>query len=210
MTYLSHISSISFYTLPYTVSMMSVLHCIFAVLTMDGMQKLWNILFVCMKANTSIGIFTYNGECISSKYRKLRIPDQKCETGNHLKAETEHCEIINNLFYTTFFRQDVLWCGDVRPGLRPSVRLRPGLRPPVFQFYPTCFEILSWNFVYDFVLLYYRSSSGVVILRQLLKELCPFWNLECWKYAAFHTFLLHALTYWAEILHMTLFYCTTD
>ena len=26
----------------------------------------------------------------------------------------------------------------------------------------------------------------------------------------FHTFLLHALTYWAEILHMTLFWCTTD
>ena len=26
----------------------------------------------------------------------------------------------------------------------------------------------------------------------------------------FHTFLQHALTYWAEMLHMTLFYCTTD
>ena len=26
----------------------------------------------------------------------------------------------------------------------------------------------------------------------------------------FRTFLLHALTYWAEILHMTLFYCTTN
>ena len=26
----------------------------------------------------------------------------------------------------------------------------------------------------------------------------------------FRTFLLHALTYWAEILHMILFYCTTD
>ena len=53
-------------------------------------------------------------------------------------------------FYTPVFRRDVLWYGDVRPGLRPT--LRPGLRPPVFR-----------------------------------------------------TFLLHALTYWAEILHMTLF-----
>ena len=26
----------------------------------------------------------------------------------------------------------------------------------------TCFDILSWNFAYDFVLLYYRSSSSVV------------------------------------------------
>ena len=67
--------------------------------------------------------------------------------------------------YTPVFRRDVLWYGDVRPGLRPTLRpsglrpsglrpsdLRPGLRPPVFRF--------------------------------------------C---------LLHALTYWAEILHMTLF-----
>ena len=74
----------------------------------------------------------------------------------------------------------------------------------------TCFDILSWNFAYDFVLLYYRSSSSVVNLRQLLWELCPFWNLNYWKYTVFRTFLLHALTYWAEILHMTLFYCTTD
>ena len=26
----------------------------------------------------------------------------------------------------------------------------------------------------------------------------------------FRTFLIHALTYWAEILHIILFYCTTD
>ena len=76
----------------------------------------------------------------------------------------------------------------------------------------TCFDILSWNFAYDlkFVLLYYRSSSSVVNLRQFLWELCPFWNLNYWKHTVFRTFLLHALTYWAQILHMTLFYCTTD
>ena len=45
---------------------------------------------------------------------------------------------------------------------------------------------------------------------QFLLELCPFWNLEYLKYTVFRTFLLHALTYWAEILHMTLFYSTTD
>ena len=45
----------------------------------------------------------------------------------------------------------------------------------------TCFDILSWNFAYDFVLLYYRSSSRVANLRQFLLELCPFWNLEYQK-----------------------------
>ena len=75
---------------------------------------------------------------------------------------------------------------------------------------PTCFDILSWNFAHDFVLMYYRSSLSVVNLRQVLLELCPFWNLEYWKYTVFRTFLLHALTHRVEILHMTLFYCTTD
>ena len=74
----------------------------------------------------------------------------------------------------------------------------------------TCFDILSRNFTYDFVLLYYKSSLSVINLRQFLWELCPFWNLKYWKYTVFRTFLLYALTYWAGILHMTLFYCTTD
>ena len=61
--------------------------------------------------------------------------------------------------------------------------------------------------------LFYCTTDQVrvlLILRQFLWELCPFWNLEYWKYTVFHSFLLHALTYGAESLHMTLFYCTTD
>ena len=38
----------------------------------------------------------------------------------------------------------------------------------------------------------------------------PLLDLEYWKIHSFPTFLLHALTYQAEILHMTLFYCTSD
>ena len=138
-------------------------------------------------------------------------------------------------FYTPVFRRDVLWYGDVRPGLHlglrpsvhPSVRpvsvrspsvLSPSIRSPSVRspsarfphFSPTCFDILSWNFAYDFVLMYYRSSLSVITLRQFLKELCLFVNLEYGKYTVFRTFLLHALTYWTEILHMTLFWCTTE
>ena len=58
--------------------------------------------------------------------------------------------------------------------------------------------------------MYYRSSLSVVTLRQYLKELSLFLNLEYRKYPVFRSYLLHALTYWGEILHMTLFYCTTD
>ena len=35
-------------------------------------------------------------------------------------------------------------------------------------------------------------------------------NLEYRKYTVFRVFFLHALTYWADIFHFTLFYYTTD
>ena len=68
------------------------------------------------------------------------------------------------------------------------------------QFSPTCCDIFSWNFAYDFILLYYRSSLSVVNSRQFLWELFPFWNLNYWQYTVFRSFLWHALTYCAEIL----------
>ena len=88
---------------------------------------------------------------------------------------------------------------SVRPSDSPSVRPSgsPSARFPHFSL--TCFDILSRNFGYGFVLLYYRSSSSVALLHQFLKELCLFLNLEYRKYTVFRSFLLHALTYWAEI-----------
>ena len=70
----------------------------------------------------------------------------------------------------------VWWCLSVRPSGSPSVRLsvRPSDSPSGSpsasfpHFSPTCFDILSWNYAYDFILLYYRSSLSVVNLRQVL------------------------------------------
>ena len=95
-------------------------------------------------------------------------------------------------------------------GVMPLLELKILEIHSISHFSLTCFVILSWNFAYDFVLLYYRSSYSVVNLRQCLWELCLFWNQEYWKYAVFRFFLIHALTYSAEILHMTLFNCSTD
>ena len=64
----------------------------------------------------------------------------------------------------------VWWCPSGSPSVRPSARFP--------HFSPTYFDILSWNFAHDFVLMYYRSSSTVVTLLQFLKELCLFVNLE--------------------------------
>ena len=95
-------------------------------------------------------------------------------------------------------------------GVMPLLELRMLKIHSFPQFSLSCFDILSSNFAYDFVWPHYRSSSSVVNLRQFLWEFCPFCNLEYWKYTVFRTFLLHALTHWADILHMTLFYCTID
>ena len=69
-------------------------------------------------------------------------------------------------------------------GVMPLLELRTLEILSFPHFSHTCFNIMSWNFAYDFVLLY---------LRQFLWELCPFWNLEYWKYTVFRTFLLRAL-----------------
>ena len=152
-------------------------------------------------------------------------------------------------FYTPVFRRDILWYGDVCPGLQPSLCLgfRPGLWVSIRQsqfsalfsymlwhielkfcmslysyehlirfeclqflsiflgvmplldlrileihsfplFSLLCFDILSWNFAYNFVLLYYTSSLSAVNLRQFLWELCPFWKSAYRKYTVFYIF----------------------
>ena len=89
----------------------------------------------------------------------------------------------------------VLWYGDVRPSVRHSFP----------HFSPTCFDILIWNFVYHFIFMHVRSSSNAINFRHFLQELCSFLTSNSYKYAVFRTFLLHALTYWVQILYMTLF-----
>ena len=132
-------------------------------------------------------------------HNELKFCTWLCFNVLQIKFECRH---FASIFIRPSGRIMVWWCPSVRPSGSPSARFP--------HFSPTCFDILSLNFAHDFILMYYRSSLSVVNLRQVLLELCPFWNLEYWKYTVFRTFLLHALTYWVEILHMTLFYCTTD
>ena len=59
-------------------------------------------------------------------------------------------------------------CPSIFVGVMPFLELRILEIHSFPQFSPTCFDILSWDYAYDFVLLYYRSSSSVVNLRQFL------------------------------------------
>ena len=126
-------------------------------------------------------------------------------------------------------------------GVMPLLELRILEIHSFSHFSLTCFDILSWNFAYDFVLLYYWSSSSVVNLRQFFYT--PVFRRDVLWYGdvrpsgspsvrlsvrpsdspsvrlsvrpglrppILRTFLLHALIYCTEILHMTLFWYTTD
>ena len=133
---------------------------------------------------------------------------------SHFDVKKQNNIVLNKATIMFFFirpssdmRIMVWWCPSGSLSGSPSVR-SPSVRSPSARFphfIPTCLDILSWNFAHDFFLMYFRSSLSVITLRQFLKELCLFVNLEYRKYTVFRTFLLHALTYWAEILHMTLF-----
>ena len=91
-------------------------------------------------------------------------------------------------------------------GVMPLLELRILKMHSFLHFSLSCFDILSWNFAYDFVSPYYRSSSSVVNLRQFLWELCPFWNLEYWKYtvSALFSYML-----WHIELKFCIWFCFT-
>ena len=124
------------------------------------------------------------------------------------EPENFFCMALHCLhFYTPVFRRDVLWYGDVRPSVRPSgsPSIRPSVRHSFPHFSPTCFDIFFWNFVYHSIFMHVRSSSNAINFRHFLQELCSFLTSNSYKYAVFRTFLLHALTYWVQILYMTFF-----
>ena len=89
------------------------------------------------------------------------------------------------LFYTTVFRNGTYY------GMVMSFRLSvsPSVRSGFPHFFSTCFEVLSWNFVYGFVIMCYRSSSCFIGFRQFLNELCPFLDLE-YSFSALFFYML--------------------
>ena len=93
--------------------------------------------------------------------------------------------VLHIKFNSRYFASIFVW-------VTPLLELRINKICSFPHFSPTSFEILSWNFPYDFGLMYYRSSLSVVTLCQFLMELCLFLNLE-------YTFLRHPLSYWAQI-----------
>ena len=110
-------------------------------------------------------------------------------------------DIISNCPDGTYYGMVMSVRASIRVSVRPS---DSPFRSSAARFINFFLHALTyWT---EILHMYYRSSSSVVTLRESLKELCPFWNLEYWKY----TFLLHALKYWGEILYLTFISWTWD
>ena len=102
----------------------------------------------------------------------------------------------------------VWWCLSVRVSVRPT--LRPSVRVSVRQF-STLFSNMLWHIELKFCILHMTlcyCNTDQVRVSSICVNFCgsyaPFWTYNTWN-TVFRTFLLHALTYWAEIFHMTLF-----
>ena len=95
----------------------------------------------------------------------------------------------------------VWWCPSVRPGLRPSVR------PSVRHSFPHFFSYMLWHIDLKFcVSLYFYARKIKFECHQfpsLFAGVMLLLTSNSYKYAVFRTFLLHALTYWVQILYMT-------
>ena len=72
---------------------------------------------------------------------------------------------VSSMFYCT---TDQVRVSSIFVGVMPLLELRILKIHSFSHFSPTCFDILSWNFAYDFVSPYSRSSSSVVNLPQFL------------------------------------------
>ena len=90
---------------------------------------------------------------------------------------------------------------SVHPSVRPSIRVS------VLQSqFSALFSYMLWHIKLKFCMslssykhsikFEYRQFPSIFV-----GVMRPFWNLEYWKYryTVFRSFLLHALTYWAEI-----------
>ena len=91
-------------------------------------------------------------------------------------------------------------------GVMPLLELRIMEIQSFPHFSLTCFAILSWHFANDFVLLYYRSSSSVVNLRQFCRSYAPFGtkNTENTLFSALFSYML-----WHIELKFCIWLCST-
>ena len=99
---------------------------------------------------------------------------------------------------------------SISVGVMPLLELRIPKVHSFPHFSLTRFDILSWKFAFDFFFTVLQIKFECRQFPSIFVGVMPLLECRVLKILSFRTFLLHTLTYWAENLHLTLFYCTTD
>ena len=94
-------------------------------------------------------------------------------------------------------------------GVMPLLELRI-LKYTVFRTF-LLHVLMNWAEILHTTSFYCTTGQIRINLRQLLWELCPFWNLKYWKYTfpAFFSYMLWHIELEFCITGMSLFYCTS-
>ena len=95
-------------------------------------------------------------------------------------------------------------------GVMPLLELRILEIHSFPHFPPTCFEILSRNFAYDFILLYYRPSWSVVNLHQFFLGVMPLLELKIMEIHSFPQFSPTCFDILRWNFAYDFVFCTTD
>ena len=133
---------------------------------------------------------------------KYLSDDLRISFRNQYLLQYVGCYII---FYTPVFRRDVLCYGDVRPSGSPS--LRQSQFPAFFSCMPRHIELKFGVWLHSYAR---KIKFDCRRFASILEGVMPLIKLRIQEIHIFFNCFLHTLTYWAEILHLTLFYCTTD
>ena len=94
---------------------------------------------------------------------------------------------------------------SVHPSGSPSVR--PSVRHSFPHFSPTCFEILSWNFVYHFIMMHVRASSNAINFPSIFDGVMPLFKLQTVTNMQFSALFLFML--WHFELKFGIWLCFT-
>ena len=110
----------------------------------------------------------------------------------------------------------VWWCPSGSPSGSPSVRpsVRLSVRPVSVRPFSALFSYMLWHIELKFCTWLCFDVLQIKFdcrhFASIFEGVMPLCELRIKVMCSFPHFLLHALTYWAQILHMTLFHRTTD
>ena len=133
---------------------------------------LWHTVDGSIFVGDQFSWFSWRVWSTNSSTHEMVIFGMNYEGTNKNKAiHSNWAEILHmTFFYCTTDQVWVWWFASIFVGVMPLLELRILEIHSFLHFFLTCFDMLSWNFAYNFFLLHFRLNFSDVNLRQFLWE----------------------------------------